>query len=451
MKRILLLFFTSCFTLLCFSQNPASHCFFGDVGIDFRTQPPTVLPSNMLANESPATISDEMGNLLFYTNGGENPLASYVGGVWNSSGNIIQNGILADSSGCGSSYYGAVFFPVPGEDDLYYLFKRDCVESSFSGTNYNAGLTYSLIDATANNGDGAIIEKNQQVVPFYDEGSIATSHEPLAATLHENEKDVWLFSYTKDSIYTVKIDENGPQFIQNWDEAIGKICVSPNGNYVLAGKKLYAFDRSSGTLSFVHEYEEMFSADFSPNGQFLYLIENQKLNQYDLNNSYSNGEEIASFGTNYYMFLAPNHRVYLFENYANEFSGVIQCPNEIGQNAGFSMSSFSLQGGQIIQAFTNLLSNYLYNDNVRCSVSTLEENTIHFSVYPNPTQNGKLYFDGLDYPADIKIISQEGKVLHEGSVGSEDSYVDVKDIQRGVYILFVKDKKGVGHKRIIVS
>ncbi len=451
MKRILLLFLFLKYALFCVSQSPASHCYFGDVGIDFRTEPPTILSSSMHAPESCATISDDMGNLLFYSNGGESPTATYSGGIWNSSGSIIQNGNLTDSTGCGSSYYGAVFFPVPGEDDLYYLFKRDCVESSFSGTNFNAGLTYSIIDANANNGEGAIIEKNQQVVPFYDEGSIATSHEPLAATFHENQEDIWLFSYTKDSIYTVKIDENGPQFIQKWDEASGRICVSPDGKYLLAGSKLFAFDRASGTLSYLHEYDNMLSGEFSPNGQFLYLIEDQKLSQYDLNTSYLNGDEIASFGKNYKMFLAPNHRIYLYESYANEFSGVINCPNEIGQNTGVSLNSFYLQGGQIFQTFTNLLSNYLYNDNVRCQASISKENKLSFSVYPNPAKDGRIYLDGIGYPAEIKVTSLQGRVLHEENIHLKGSYINVENIQKGAYIIFVESKNGKGQKKIIIE
>lgn len=434
------------------SQNPASHCFFGDVGLDFRTEPPTILESNMLARESAATISDEMGELLYYSNGGESRTASYAGGVWDFNGNLIQNGILADSSGCGSSYYGAIFFPAPGETDLYYLFKRDCVESSFSGNNYNAGLTYSIIDATANNGNAAIIEKNQQVVPFYNGGSVATSHEPLAATFHENGQDVWLFSYTKDSIYTVKIDENGPQFIQTWDEAIRRICVSPDGKHLIAGKKLYAFNKTSGVLTFIHEYTEMLSGEFSPDGRLLYLMEeDQKLNQYDLNVSHLNAEEIASFDQWYRMFLAPNYKIYLYEQNANEFAGVIQCPNEIGQDAGLSMNSFSLQGGQIFQAFTNILSNYLYNDNIRCTASLSDQNRINFSIYPNPSENGKIYLEGIDYPSEIVILSQDGKIIYHETHLNKNSFIHLSNLNKGVYTLQVNNDKGLGYKKLIVN
>jgi len=67
---LFVLFFVFSFSPV-FSQKQTAIWYFGDkAGLDFRTNPPTILTDNVLnADEGCLSMSDTSGNLLFYTNG----------------------------------------------------------------------------------------------------------------------------------------------------------------------------------------------------------------------------------------------------------------------------------------------------------------------------------------------------------------------------------------------
>lgn len=74
--------------LLCtctgFSQNVTNTWSFGKMGLNFATTPPTVLSDGgVSADEGCTSISDNAGNLLFYSNGET---------VYNKSHSIMSNG-----------------------------------------------------------------------------------------------------------------------------------------------------------------------------------------------------------------------------------------------------------------------------------------------------------------------------------------------------------------------
>ena len=112
-------------TLPCFSQNQADNWYFGNkAGLNFNTCIPSILTNGELnTHEGVATISDVMGNLLFYTDGIT---------VWNKSHLVMANG--TGLYGHPSSTQSAVIVPRPGSTTLYYVF-TPAVENSNSGTN----------------------------------------------------------------------------------------------------------------------------------------------------------------------------------------------------------------------------------------------------------------------------------------------------------------------------
>ena len=85
MKKIIILGFIL-FTSFVFSQQEASNWYFGgSAGIKFLSDGSVVpLPnSTMTAQHGCASISDENGNLLFYSNGEH---------IWNKNHQIMSNG-----------------------------------------------------------------------------------------------------------------------------------------------------------------------------------------------------------------------------------------------------------------------------------------------------------------------------------------------------------------------
>lgn len=101
------------------SQGPANNWYFGGgAGINFNTSPPTILNDGRLNTlEGCASISNDEGQLLFYTDGTT---------VYNRSGNIMENGtgLLGDQS----STQSAIIIPQPLSTTVYYIFTVDVLE-----------------------------------------------------------------------------------------------------------------------------------------------------------------------------------------------------------------------------------------------------------------------------------------------------------------------------------
>ncbi|MFC5625807.1 gliding motility-associated C-terminal domain-containing protein [Algoriphagus winogradskyi] len=129
--------------------------YFGDgAGLDFNPDPddpdaPTPRPiaarhpQNIPAGTT--TISDQAGQVLFYTDGQS---------VWDLNGDLMENG--EDIGGDNSSSQGVIAVPVPAEETLFYLFTT---QLSANGTNE---AKYSLVDIKSENptGVGNVVTKD---------------------------------------------------------------------------------------------------------------------------------------------------------------------------------------------------------------------------------------------------------------------------------------------------
>lgn len=104
------LFFTYTLTT---AQKENNIWYFGnESGINFNTTPPTVLTDGkMNAYEGCASVCDDTGKLLFYTDG------SYV---WNKNHLLMPNGKQLD--GGNSSSQSVIIVKKPGSSFIYYIF-----------------------------------------------------------------------------------------------------------------------------------------------------------------------------------------------------------------------------------------------------------------------------------------------------------------------------------------
>src|SRR5690606_2333321 len=138
MKKLLFYFVLS-IRFCAFSQEVATNWYFGEnAGIQFADAGSiTILNDGQLNTiEGCSSISDENGNLLFYTDGIT---------VYNRLHVIMSNGfgLLGDPS----SSQSAIVVPKPNDPDIYYIFT---VGSNQSLT----GLKYSVVDMTSDGGLG---------------------------------------------------------------------------------------------------------------------------------------------------------------------------------------------------------------------------------------------------------------------------------------------------------
>ncbi|MBN3522076.1 gliding motility-associated C-terminal domain-containing protein [Algoriphagus lutimaris] len=129
--------------------------YFGDgAGLDFNPDPddpdaPTPRPiESRHPQDIPAgttTISDQTGQVLFYTDGAS---------VWDLNGDLMENGDFIGGDNSASQSVLAV--PVPEEQTLFYLFTT---QQSANGSNQ---VSYSLVDIKAENesGIGNVVSKD---------------------------------------------------------------------------------------------------------------------------------------------------------------------------------------------------------------------------------------------------------------------------------------------------
>src|SRR5215207_1693788 len=89
-------------------------------------------------NEGCSSISDDNGNLLFYSDGMT---------IWDASHNIMPNG--TGLHGQTSSSQSCLIAPDPGNTDLFYVFTAPEYAT-------NDGLEYSVVDMNLNGGMGDV-------------------------------------------------------------------------------------------------------------------------------------------------------------------------------------------------------------------------------------------------------------------------------------------------------
>ena len=141
---------TASFELTLFEEEKqkANFWYFGDgAGIDFNGgNPVAVTDGNIEAEEGCTTVSDDNGDLLFYTNGEV---------IWDSEHNIMANG--TDLGGDPNASQGVIAVAHGNDPSLYYLFLNQDVSSNISN------FSYALVDLKLNEGLGDVVLKNRKI------------------------------------------------------------------------------------------------------------------------------------------------------------------------------------------------------------------------------------------------------------------------------------------------
>jgi hypothetical protein len=336
--------------------GPNSNWYFGNnAGITFNSGVPVALTNGALnTTEGVATISDNLGNLLFYTDGVT---------VYNNSHSVMTNG--TGLFGDASSTQSAIIVQQPGNNNLYYIFTSD----NDAGPN---GICYSIVDITLN----AVIVKN---VSMY-----APSCEKLCAIRHCNNQDVWILSHEWNSnIYRSWCLTSSGITIYGWSmgvitpsgitqSAYGQLKASSDGKKIAAcyygfpngtgtnRLEIADFNASTGLLSnyqIIANDIGLYGCEFSPNNQLLYASTNGGLLlQFNLCNNNSRyvvsnaGPFIGSLQ------LGPDGKIYVARNQTS--LSVINNPNTIGVGCSYSNLSISLAGRSSRMGLPNFASYY---------------------------------------------------------------------------------------------
>lgn len=390
MKRYLLLLI-SLINLPIYPQaGPNSNWYFGsNAGITFNSGSPVALTNGaLLTTEGVATISDNSGNLLFYTNGVT---------VWNRNHVIMTNGngLLGDQS----STQSAIIVQKPVSNNIYYIFCSD----NDAGVN---GITYSEVDMSLSGGLGSItINKN---IPLY-----APSCEKLCAVRNCNNQDLWIISHDwNTNVFRCwSVDPIGVGNIQSWSTSglipsgvtqgsYGQLKASSDGKklaacyYGLAGGinkiEIYDFNPSNGFVTNAQTISTelgIYGCEFSPNGKILYAGCNQGLLlQWNLcAGTISQIQSSRTIISNAGPFIGslqigPDGKIYVARN--NTSLSVINNPNIIGAGCDYQDLSVPLAGRSSRMGLPNFAS--YYNQQITNIISNqIDCDTYQFSTIFN--------------------------------------------------------------------
>ena len=265
--------------------------------IYFTNSPPEITPTSVDYGIpfGSSNISDENGNLLFFTNGET---------VWDKGYNIMQDGTGLN----GSKYQGqsSVIVPHPGNSNQYFIITTN-IFIPLIKTN---GINYSIVDFT-NSSLGQVTSKNNLL--------LSENSKTVCAIKHGNNTDYWIllhgFGQNKGSkFYAFQVDTSGiitspiestVGYVQDGDisNQAGYMKASTNGAKIAVTLpvdgivEILDFDNSSGIVSnpitsTVEYLKYPYGIEFSPDNTKLYASTNSPINndssyllQFDLTSS----------------------------------------------------------------------------------------------------------------------------------------------------------------------
>jgi hypothetical protein len=361
-KLRLILFFVFCKLAFAVCQNETAKWHFGSAGLNFLNFPPTLAPCSMSTSEGTSSISDGLGNTMFYTDGVT---------IFNQQGMVLANGngLLGD----GNTTQSALIVKQPGNTNTYFVFTLGA-----AGT---GSLCYSVVDLTLAAGLGSVTTKNTFLY--------APSAEKLTGVKHCNGIDIWIISHESNGnnfrSYLLTATGLNPSPVlsavgssYSIFTSVGALKASPNGKKlaVCVGApynrfELYDFNPTNGIVSNQLPLANVllpYGCEFSPDGTKLYgtssYFSTNVLYQWDLCVS-SNSAVVASqytmsttpgvkLGT---LQMALNGKIYV-ARVGEQTLGVINNPNVGGIGCNFVDLGQNIAPGNCYFGLPNFVSSY---------------------------------------------------------------------------------------------
>lgn len=338
----------------CIGEDKSEmHWYFGEnAALDFNSGEPVFVPGSQVnAFEGTASISDDNGALLFYTDGVR---------IWDVNNNVMPNGSDLLGGPTVSAYDQALIIPRPHTSGQYYVFTCDEVENGQKN-----GVRYSIVDMNLNGGLGDVTNvKNVFLCNAF--------NETMNAAYHDDGQKAWLVISNRNIINTYLIDSNGvgpaipfsnPNFNADWRIAIflnsGKkflVRHQDMDNFTLV---LFDFDNVNGTFSNPIEINtsspHVSTIEVSPDDSKLYCslirLPEIEFDLYQFDLSLTTGAAISNSKTfigdlqfDDRFRLAPNGKIYTTWNFSANL-GVIDKPSESGIDCDFDNQSIDISPG----------------------------------------------------------------------------------------------------------
>ena len=378
-KNYFLFLLLSLFSFGALSQGGINNRWhFGNfAGLDFTNGAPTANTDGALTtNEGCATMCDEAGNILFYTDGIS---------VWNANHqtmtNTMANSVGGTLMGDPSSTQSALIVPVPDHPEHYYIFTTD-------GNIGSQGLCYSILNMNLDSGLGNISATQKNNLLF------TPTTEKLTAVQHSNNQNYWIITHPWNTgdFYVYLLTSNGlnptPVISTTGSFASGSSTVargylkaSSEGNLLAAAMEgldqyeLFHFNNTTGQLSSYlttpATYPDAYGVEFSPDGSKLYTTVRwaNAVYQWDLSSGntstiLSSVSQIGTLSTTYggALQVGPDHRIYLARG-GQMYVSVINYPNLDSASCNFVEQGVILAGKTCREGLPNCISSSLFNIN----------------------------------------------------------------------------------------
>lgn len=315
--------------------------------------------NNLPNGSGVSAISDEGGNLLFYTDGQK---------VYNASNVQINFGPLL----LGSPVASSVIVPRPSSPNLYYIFTTGEI------TNTTFGFNYSMVDLSQGGGVGAVVQHNRRL--------LAKSSQSVSAVENIDGSGYWVVTRGLDNdnaFYAYKVTSSGvdtnavisPNLgsVVSSDgtlaQGVGFMKFSPDGQRLayssFGGKYVEMFDfnpetgkvsgpptRVNPPLHVVSPFIGPYSIEFSPDGNKLYVTvisftnqANNRLYQYDIAAAmFETLLNVSPMGQNPTgLQLARDGKIYVSRVGSSQV-GVIGSPNRAGVSCNYEEDWIDVPG-----------------------------------------------------------------------------------------------------------
>ncbi len=374
MRVVFTLLLLFCINGLAFCQydvNQNKVWVFGqNAGLDFTSGSPVMFTSNINALEGSVSVSDSVGNLLFYSIGEV---------VLDRTGDTMPNGNNLVNYRTWSSTQGSLIVPVIGSTSKYYLFSlQENVYSEPSPASFSR-LYYSIIDMTLNGGLG-------DVMPGYKNIPLDSSLSEKMIAIRGNACNVWLMLHKRDSpdfvVYSISsagiigpIISHAGTFSGLFAYCSGVLKVSHDRQKIICqkawpgpilGSELFDFDANSGIVSncvVIDTINSNYGAEFSPDNSKLYMTQGPipggyySIVQYDLSlptiPSILASRTVLNTGMSMSLKLASDNMIYVSKQHSR-FIGRINYPNVAGVGCMFVDSAMNLMPNYTQNGLPNL-------------------------------------------------------------------------------------------------
>ncbi len=461
MKKLLPFVFLSASCFSAMAQHEADRWYFGtNAGLDFSSGSPVVVSSSFSTAEGCSTVSNAVGQLLFYTDGVS---------VWDSTHTVMPNGngLLGDVS----STQSALIVPSPMGNLQYYIFTT-------AADGGPAGFNYSIVDMTMGmHGDVVSTSKNIFLTDSTTEkiAAIKDAANGYWVVMHKwGDNAFYSYHLTTTGIQPPVITHTGTvHSTSTFQNAYGQMKFDMCGDKLALALgyqnivDVFDFDRTTGIVSnplSISMADHVYGVEFSPSSEFLYVTcydVSAKLSQFNISLAtmpliLASKTPLSITDDLYGLQIGPDGKIYLSRSFGTNFLGVINSPDVASTGCNYVENGLDLDPGFMgVNAALTLpgfMQSYLkVATGTTCPLPTgIAEQALENvqPVFPNPSSTGFTIDLSNAATALISIYDYTGKLI-EAHANVNSVFTFGNQYSKGIYFVKVESGHQVQNYKVV--